>query len=119
MKTIRQLVTILVILACAIPAAASRLETVKVESESMHKQIDVSVVLPDSYGARPLPVVYLLHGYGDNNLLGYLSYTNVRQYADMFDVVLVIPDGGTNWYFDSPVDPTIRYETFVSSELVK
>ena len=107
MKTIRQLVTILVILACAIPAAASRLETVKVESESMHKQIDVSVVLPDSYGARPLPVVYLLHGYGDNNLLGYLSYTNVRQYADMFDVVLVIPDGGTNWYFDSPVDPTI------------
>ena len=60
MKTIRQLVTILVILACAIPAAASRLETVKVESESMHKQIDVSVVLPDSYGARPLPVVYLL-----------------------------------------------------------
>ena len=56
MKTIRQLVTILVILACAIPAAASRLETVKVESESMHKQIDVSVVLPDSYGARPLPV---------------------------------------------------------------
>ena len=97
MKTIRQLVTILVILACAIPAAASRLETVKVESESMHKQIDVSVVLPDSYGARPLPVVYLLHGYGDNNLLGYLSYTNVRQYADMFDVVLVIPDGGTNW----------------------
>ena len=51
MKTIRQLVTILVILACAIPAAASRLETVKVESESMHKQIDVSVVLPDSYGA--------------------------------------------------------------------
>lgn len=119
MKTIRQLVTILVILACAIPAAASRLETVKVESESMHKQIDVSVVLPDSYGARPLPVVYLLHGYGDNNLLGYLSYTNVRQYADMFDVVLAIPDGGTNWYFDSPVDPTIRYETFVSSELVK
>ena len=119
MKTIRQLVTILVILACAIPAAASRLETVKVESESMHKQIEVSVVLPDSYGARPLPVVYLLHGYGDNNLLGYLSYTNVRQYADMFDVVLVIPDGGTNWYFDSPVDPTIRYETFVSSELVK
>ena len=119
MKTIRQLVTILVILACAIPAAASRLETVKVESESMHKQIDVSVVLPDSYGARPLPVVYLLHGYGDNNLLGYLSYTNVRQYADMFDVVLVIPDGGTNWYFDSPVDPTIRYETFVSSELIK
>ena len=60
----------------------------------MHKQIDVSVVLPDSYGARPLPVVYLLHGYGDNNLLGYLSYTNVRQYADMFDVVLVLPDGG-------------------------
>ena len=57
MKTIRQLVTILVILACAIPAAASRLETVKVESESMHKQIDVCVVLPDSYGARPLPVV--------------------------------------------------------------
>lgn len=100
------------------PALASRLETIKVESAAMHKQIDVSVVLPDSYGARALPVVYLLHGYGDNNLVGYLGRTNVRQLADRLDLIVVIPDGGTSWYFDSPVDPAYKYETFVSSELI-
>jgi S-formylglutathione hydrolase FrmB len=31
-----------------------------------------------------------------------------------------MPDGGTNsWYWDSPVDPTYKYETFVSKELVE
>ena len=31
-----------------------------------------------------------------------------------------MPDGAySSWYFDSPVDPTFKYETFVSKELVE
>lgn len=118
MKFYRSLLTALLIIAAALPAVASQVETIKVESPSMQKQVDVSVVLPDAYGARPLPVVYLLHGYGDNNLVGYLGRTNVRQLADQLSLIVVIPDGDTSWYFDSPVDPKYRYETFVAKELV-
>lgn len=34
-------------------------------------------------------------------------------------IIFVCPDGSTSWYWDSPKDPSFRYETFVSSELVK
>lgn len=118
MKFYRSLLATLLLIVAALPAVASQVQTIKVKSESMKKQVDVSVVLPDAYGARPLPVVYLLHGYGDNNLVGYLGRTNVRQLADQLNLIVVIPDGDTSWYFDSPVDPAYRYETFVSQELV-
>lgn len=118
MKQLRFFATIIAIIAFSLPSLASRLETIEVKSESMNKNVNVSVVLPDSYGARRLPVVYLLHGYGDNNLIGYLNRTNVRQLADQQNLIVVIPDGGTSWYFDSPIDPTYRYETFVAKELV-
>ena len=34
-------------------------------------------------------------------------------------IIFVCPDGKTSWYWDSPVNPSFRYETFISSELVK
>jgi len=39
--------------------------------------------------------------------------------ADRYGAIIVTPDGGVDsWYFDSPVDPTYRYETFVTQELI-
>ena len=39
--------------------------------------------------------------------------------ADSFQVILVCADGGkTSWWFDSPKDPSFRYETHVFRELV-
>ncbi len=33
-------------------------------------------------------------------------------------MMIVCPDGGyTSWYFDSPVDSTYRFETFVGTEV--
>jgi len=32
---------------------------------------------------------------------------------------IICPDGGkTSWYFDSPIDPTYQYETFVAKDCV-
>ena len=40
--------------------------------------------------------------------------------ADTYGVIIVMPDGGfDSWYYDSPVEPTYRYETFVARELVE
>ena len=35
------------------------------------------------------------------------------------NMIIVCPDGGfSSWYFDSPVDKNMKYETYISSELV-
>ena len=103
-----------------ISAQAAEVDTITVFSKSMNKDIAVSVIRPSEIvDDTELPTVYLLHGYGDNNLRGYLSLTDVTDYADELDLFIVIPDGDTSWYFDSPVDPTYKYETFVTKELVE
>lgn len=113
--------TFLFFLAALLPASAfaARVDTLAVHSAAMNKEVGVAVVTPDDYGTQPLPTVYLLHGYGDNHLRGYLGLTNVRDLVDALDVIVAIPDAESSWYFDSPVNPSLRYETFVSDELVR
>ncbi len=64
------------------------------------------------------PVIYLLHGHGGN----HLSWLNIKpelpEIADHLGYIFVCPDGKNSWYWDSPKDPSYRYETFVSQELV-
>ena len=95
-------------------------ETISVESKAMNKQVPVTVILPNAYySLENMPVVYLLHGHGDNHSAWDVK-GNTGLLADQYNVILVMPDGGTNsWYWDSPVDPTYKYETFVSKELVE
>lgn len=101
---------------------ASKVDTIAVYSDAMHKKIKCVVVTPDSHKKtdKRLPVIYMLHGYSGN----YSQWVTVAPdnvtAADKLDVILVLPDGGYgSWYLDSPVDSSIRYETFVSKELVK
>ena len=99
-------------------AAQKLLESVF--SRSMKKSIPALVVLPDSYqnSAEIFPVVYLLHGAGDDEN-AWVNRTSVMELADLYNTVFVCPSAGrTSWYFDSPIDPEYQYETFVSSELV-
>ena len=120
MKLLKRIATLVLILSVSLPACASVLDTIQVYSPSMKRKINVSVIKPDNITPRDtLPTVYLLHGYGDNNIRGYLGLSNVRSYADALRLLIVIPDAETSWYFDSPIDPKCRFETFVSSELVK
>jgi S-formylglutathione hydrolase FrmB len=102
---------------------AARIEEFQVPSGSMGKSIPVSVVIPESLPGQvggevvKRPVVYMLHGAGDNDQK-WPPY--LVQLADRYQMFFVCPDGaGTSWWLDSPVDPAMRYETFVSSELVK
>ena len=65
------------------------------------------------------PVVYLLHGY-NNRYDSWLRKTKpeLPQTASAFGVIVVCPDGESSWYWDSPVNPRSRYETYVGTELV-
>jgi S-formylglutathione hydrolase FrmB len=100
---------------------AAKVETLEIESPSMHKQVKVDVVLPDSYSTtgNTFSVVYLLHGYSGNYESWVKDFPETAKLADLYNIIVVSPDGGySSWYFDSPIDPASQYETFVSKEVV-
>lgn len=112
--------SILLATVIGLAAQASTIETIEVHSEKMGRNIPVSVILPDAYeeGAQRYPVLYLLHGAGDTHRK-WIDKTVIEELADTFGVIMVCPDGGrTSWYFDSPIDPSYQYETFVAKECV-
>lgn len=112
---------LLLIAAVAIGFSASAFtrHELAIHSDAMNKDIPVIVLLPDGYAsADRLPAVYLLHGYGDN-YKAWDAKGGAGAMADRYGAIIVTPDGGVDsWYFDSPVDPTYRYETFITQELI-
>ncbi|MBJ7881989.1 alpha/beta hydrolase [Gelidibacter salicanalis] len=104
-----------------INAFASEVDTLMVESKSMNKFIPNIVILPDNYTTQQngFSVVYLLHGAGGDYTDWLTKAPELRAYADTYNMIIVCPDGGsTSWYLDSPVDPNIKYETYISKELI-
>ena len=100
---------------------AATVRQLRVQSPSMKREVPVSIVLPESYqrGEARYPVIYLLHGAGGNNRTSTLSPFRTLSLADLHNVIVVCPDGGsTSWWLDSPIDPSMKYETFVTKELL-
>ena len=98
-------------------------DTIEVMSQSMGRTIKNVVIMPKSYcypanlQQDRYPVLYLLHGaYGCYS--DWSRKTDLNQLASKYDVIIVCPDGQDSWYFDSPVDPKMQFETYVSKELV-
>lgn len=105
----------------AISVQAARVDTVLVKSSSMNKDVKVVYILPDKAVAKKpqaCPTVYLLHGYGGNAGTWIGIRPELPQIADEKGIIFVCPDGKNSWYWDSPKNPSYRYETFISSELV-
>ncbi len=117
----RKLSRIVVLLSLAMSSAlAASVTTVSIDSRAMGRGIPSTLILPDAYGedARRFPTVYLLHGAGGSHA-SWNEGTDIAALSDEYGVIVVCPDGGkTSWYFDSPIDPTYQYETFVANECV-
>lgn len=99
---------------------ASTVDTIEVYSNSMHRNIKTVVIRPSAYSetGKRFPVVYLLHGAFGAYANWIQKVPHIKQLADAYQMMIVCPDGGyTSWYFDSPIDTSFRYETFVSKEL--
>ena len=89
-------------------------------SRAMDKEIGVVVVTPEGYKAdKNYPVLYLLHGYSGNEKDWIAKVPQIKDYADLYQFIIVCPDGGySSWYFDSPVNESWKYETYITEELI-
>jgi len=107
-------------------AADSRLSTVSVPSSSMSKTIDTAIMLPTSYASSPgrkYSVIYFLDGYNTGGRDGIRIFYDWYKYdllrsCDKYDVIMVAVGCSNKWYFDSPVDPTVKWQTFLINELI-
>ena len=104
---------------------SATVDTIIIRSNAMQKDIKCVVIKPDSYNKKPahrggknsFPVVYLLHGYS-GNYGNWVSQSNIKELADSYQLIIVCPDGEfSSWYIDSPVDSTMKYETYVGKEV--
>ncbi len=111
---------LLVTLFLATVTQAAVTDTVSIYSKSMKKDIKCVVIAPGKGKLKKgsFPVVYLLHGYSGNYSNWITLVPELKKYADEFDMIIVCPDGHySSWYFDSPIDSSMRYETFIGTEV--
>ena len=102
---------------CALHGAD--VKTFDVPSAAMGMAVKVSVVTPAAYGTDSkarFPVVYLLHGAGNDHSTYVQPF--LLDGVDKWRFIAVVPDGKLDWWLDSPVSPNVRRETFVVNELV-
>lgn len=102
-------------------AQAAKVDTIQVYSASMKKNIKTVILVPDNYkkSKKKFPVVYLLHGYSGNYATWVKSFKEVGKQVDKYGFIVIGIDGNySSWYFDSPIDPNFKYETYVINELV-
>jgi S-formylglutathione hydrolase FrmB len=99
---------------------AATVDTVLIYSNSMRKNVKCVVIKPEVYkesGSR-FPVVYLLHGYSGDHADWVSKTPDLLKTVDENKFLVVCPDGSFNsWYFDSPVDTTMKYDTNVAIEI--
>lgn len=99
----------------------AQIDTIVVATTNLETPMTVTVAVPDSYlepgDTREYPVVYLLNGYG-GDYTDYNKKMKLDSLATAHAVILVCPDGRDSWYWDSPVDPALKMETFFVEDLV-
>ena len=116
----RHLIVLTTILSLPTSVFAAQVDTVDIFSPAMRKTTRCVIIRPENYSpiGKPLPVVYLLHGWSGSYAAWLGDAPHLIRHADTYNVLIVCPDGGyDSWYLDSPVDSSVRYETHVAIEV--
>ena len=101
------------------------MESLSIKSKILGHDIKYSVYLPSDYYSsnRSYPVLYLLHGYTDNETswiqLGEVNITadKLTENREASPTIIVMPDAGLTWYIDN-YDGSVRYEDAFFSEFI-
>src|SRR5215208_2693190 len=101
------------------------IEQKTVVSKILNKDVKYTIYLPADYTSseRTYPVVYLLHGYTDDNT-GWLQFGEINRYADKAiaegiipPMIIVMPNGDSSFYINS-YDGKEKYEDFFIKEFM-
>ncbi|GAB3890268.1 alpha/beta hydrolase [Spirosoma agri] len=104
---------------------AHLLEGMVLNSSLLNRGVKFSIYLPPDYyqSNRRYPVVYLLHGYGDNET-GWIQFGEADRIADagiqsseLPPMIIVMPDGGATWFIND-YQNKVRYEDMFVQELI-
>ena len=101
------------------------IEQKTVKSTILGKEAKYTIYLPADYdrSERTYPVVYLLHGFTDDNT-GWLQFGEINRYADKAiadgtipPMIIVMPNADSTWYINS-YDSKHNYEDFFVKEFM-
>jgi S-formylglutathione hydrolase FrmB len=101
------------------------LESLTIKSKILGRDVEYSIYVPDGYeeGTRRYPVLYLLHGYTDDET-GWTQFGEVAGIADKAikesqatPMIVVMPDAGVTWYVNDQAGKT-KFEDFFVKELI-
>lgn len=84
-------------------------------SDSLHRQMEYRVLMPEHAVAGKLRTVYLLHG-GGGNFRDWSNYSNVADFAAE-GFLLVMPEGGSSYYVNAVSPPQDRFEDYIVNDL--
>ena len=97
---------------------AAKVDTIAVYSNSMDRHLNCVVITPDD-NSKNHPTVYLLHGYGGYHKSWIKIKPELPELSDQYGMIFVCPNGEKSWYWDSTINNDIKFETFISNELVE
>ncbi len=124
-KTIFFLLPVLLISVTLFAQPGKVLEAKTISSPVLGRNVKYSVYLPPDYdrSERTYPVVYLLHGYTDDNT-GWLQFGEINRLADKAigegtipPMIIIMPDADTSWYVNN-YDGKEKYEDFFIKEFI-
>jgi enterochelin esterase-like enzyme len=101
------------------------LEGLSMSSPILGRDVNYAIYLPPDYkvGNRYYPVVYLLHGYTDNES-GWIQFGEVNMAADKAiatreipSMIIVMPDAKATWYMNN-ADGTEKFEDMFIKEFI-
>lgn len=103
----------------ALCCSAAKVDTIALSTTLVPDAPVNAIVITPSTGLQAYPTAYLLNGYsGCHNDWYNIIQPRLAELADLYGMVMVMPDGRDSWYWDSPADPTMKMETFITTELV-
>lgn len=126
MRSIQFFVRVAVFVSCCLHIDQAQAEPLPVArvtfySQSVARELAFNIILPAGYarsGTR-YPVLYLLHGRGNN--LDSWPGMGVPEYASAYDLIVVMPDAGSSWYVNwvqSDGEERNDWEDYITKDLI-
>ena len=125
MKYARLTVLLLVLPLISVAQTGKVMEHQVLKSKILNKDVHYTIYLPPDYSTsdRRYPVVYLLHGFTDDDR-AWLQFGEVNHYADKAiatgeipPLIIITPDAGVTWYVNYH-DGSVKFEDFFVQELI-